>query len=76
MLPALMGSAGPSGSDLSDLVAGRVVEAVDELVDDVGEDHLVAGAVQDQPDEPATDVPRAEMDRDATHSSLTALRRS
>jgi hypothetical protein len=33
MLPALMGS------------AGGVVEGVDELVDDVGEDQLVAGAV-------------------------------
>ena len=75
MLPALMGSAGPSGSDLSDLVAGRVVEAVDEFVDDVGEDHLVAGAVQNQPDEPATDVPGPEMDGDPAHS-LTAFRRS
>jgi hypothetical protein len=64
MLPALMGS------------AGRAVEAVDELVDDVGEDHLVAGTVQDQPDEPPADVARAEMDGDSTHSSLTALRRS
>ena len=64
MLPALMGS------------AGHAVEAVDELVDDVGEDHLVAGAVQDQPDEPPADVARAEMDSDSTHSSLTALRRS
>jgi hypothetical protein len=64
MLPALMGS------------AGRAVEAVDELVDDVGEDHLVAGAVQDQPDEPPADVARAEMDGDSTHSWLTALRRS
>jgi hypothetical protein len=76
MLPALMGSAGPSGSDLLDQVARRAVEGVDELVHDVGEDDLVAGAVQEQPDEPATDVPRAEVDGDATHSSLTALRRS
>jgi len=64
MLPALMGS------------AGRAVEGVDELVHDVGEHHLVAGAVQEQPDEPATDVARAEMDGGVTHSSLTALRRS
>jgi hypothetical protein len=76
MLPALMGSAGPSGSDFLDPVGGRAVEGVDELVDDVGEHHLVAGPVQEQPDEPATDVPRAEVDRDASHSSLTALRRS
>jgi hypothetical protein len=64
MLPALMGS------------AGRVVEGVDELVHDVGEDHLVAGPVQEQPDEPSADVPGAEMDGDAGHSWLTALRRS
>jgi hypothetical protein len=64
MLPALMGS------------AGRVVEGVDELVHDVGEHHLVAGAVQEQPDEPAADVARAEVDGDAGHSSLTAFRRS
>jgi hypothetical protein len=76
MLPALMGSAGPSGSDFLDQVAGRGVEGVDELVDDVGEHHLVAGPVQEQPDEPAADVPGAEVDRDPGHSSLTAFRRS
>jgi hypothetical protein len=76
MLPALMGSAGPSGSDLFDLVAGCVVEAVDEGVDDVDEHHLVAGPVQDQPDEAAADVARAEVDGDAAHAWLTAFRRS
>jgi hypothetical protein len=64
MLPALMGP------------AGRAVEGVDELVDDVGEHHLVAGAVQDQADEPTTDVAGAEVDGDPGHSSLTAFRRS
>jgi hypothetical protein len=64
MLPALMGS------------AGGAVEGVDELVDDVGEHQLVAGAVQEQPDEAAADVPGAEVDRDAGHCWLTALRRS
>jgi hypothetical protein len=64
MLPALMGS------------AGCAVEGVDELVHDVGEHHLVAGAVQQQPDEPAADVAGAEVDRDAGHSWLTACRRS
>jgi hypothetical protein len=63
MPPALMGS------------AGRDVEGVDELVHDIGEHHLVAGPVQDQPDEPAADVPGPEVDGDA-HPSLTALRRS
>jgi hypothetical protein len=76
MLPALMGSAGPSGSDLLDQVAGRAVEAVDERVHDVDEHHLVAGPVQDQPDEPAADVPGPEVDGDAAHPSLTAFRRS
>jgi hypothetical protein len=64
MLPALMGSAGGG------------VEGVDEFVHDVGEHHLVAGPVQQQPDEPATDVARAEVDGDAAHSWLTAFRRS
>ena len=53
-----------------------LVRRVDERVDDVDEHHLVAGAVQEQPDEPPTDVPRAEVDGDAGHSWLTALRRS
>ena len=64
MLPALMGS------------AGRGVEGVDEVVDDVGEDELVAGAVQEEPDEAAADVAGAEVDGDAAHSWLTAFRRS
>jgi hypothetical protein len=64
MLPALMGP------------AGRAVEGVDELADHVGEHHLVAGAVQDQADEPTTDVAGAEVDGDPGHSSLTAFRRS
>jgi hypothetical protein len=64
MLPALMGSAGGG------------VEGVDEVVDDVGEHQLVAGAVQEQPDEAAADVARAEVDGDAAHSWLTAFRRS
>jgi hypothetical protein len=63
MPPALMGP------------AGRAVEGVDERVDDVGEHHLVAGPVQDQADEPAADVPGAEVDGDPGHS-LTAFRRS
>jgi hypothetical protein len=69
----LLGRAEP---DLLDQVARRAVEGVDQLVDDVGEHHLVAGAMQDQSDEPATDVPRAEVDGDSAHSSLTAFRRS
>src|SRR4030095_7409780 len=40
------------------------------------EHHLVAGAVQDQPDEPAADVAGAEVDSDAGHAWLTAFRRS
>jgi hypothetical protein len=63
-------------TDRLDQVARRAVEGVDELVHDVGEHHLVAGPVQDQPDEPSADVARAEMDRDARHSTLTAFRRS
>jgi hypothetical protein len=51
-----------------------VVEGVDELVDDVDEHHLVAGPVEEQADEPAADVPGAEVDGDA--HSLTAFRRS
>jgi hypothetical protein len=61
--------------DLLDQVARRAVEGVDERVDDVGEHHLVAGAVQEQPDEPAADVPGPEVDGDPAHS-LTAFRRS
>ena len=76
MLPAPMGSAGLSGSDFFDVVVGGGVEGVDELVDDVGEYQLVAGAVEQEPDEAAADVAGAEVDGDAAHSWLTALRRS
>ena len=48
----------------------------DDAIRETGEILVDAGAVQDQPDEPAADVPGAEMDGDAAHSSLTALRRS
>jgi hypothetical protein len=62
--------------DLFDSVAGRAVEGVDELVDDVDEHHLVAGPVQEQPDEPAADVPGPEVDGGGPAHSLTAFRRS
>jgi GAF domain-containing protein len=34
-----------------------------EVVDDVGEDELVAGVVQDQTDKPPADIAGAEVDR-------------
>jgi hypothetical protein len=58
------------------VVVGGGVEGVDEVVDDVGEYQLVAGAVEQEPDEAAADVAGAEVDGDAAHSWLTALRRS
>lgn len=61
--------------DLDDLIAGRHLQGIDEGLGDVGEDHLVPGPVQDQADEPAPDVARAEMDGCGTHvDSSVSLR--
>jgi hypothetical protein len=49
------------------VIARCAVQRVDERVHHVGEHDLVAGAVQDQPDEPAADVAGAEVDRDPAH---------
>ena len=61
---------------LSQIKMPGTARSKDDAIREAGEILINAGAVQDQPDEPAADVPGAEMDGDAAHSSLTALRRS
>ncbi len=52
----------PPSPDLVHGVLGHVVDRVDERRGDVGEDQVVAAFVQQQPDEAASDVARAEVD--------------
>jgi len=51
-----------AGADRVHRIARRRRQRVDEIVHDIGEDDLVAGPVQQQPDESAPDVAGAEMD--------------